>query len=1478
MALNTKNLIFFDKEGNRITTRLVEDTSGQKYHKFHLHFNSVSKKLFETEQLFIFEEVLKQYNPNETKHLIEPSSRFQTKLVQFCTRIFEVGEPLKESTLKELFIQNDSLFVDEVDKFATDNPSYIVKNILEDGQIEYSLTNKGIELVEKYNSELEYNALLNEGLKLEYVSPRQEYLPEAGEESYLYFKWTNEEFDKNIFLYQIDYNNLVDYTSNKNSLSLTIERDKFFPTLIPFYDFDLTADNSLNPDWKNTYKNYKLVPDRGTQKLTNKTFGEYSVLNREEELNTNPIQLNFALNGDDELIARRLLEVFVVTKTINKNSTSDSDKFIFNLTKLAEILFEGEVIGEDQRYKTLLTNFNRLLNESETYVYKETDVDEDYTDFKILNEKRKELIISGNEIYDYLGSYKAFVNAIKHFGYSDIKLREYFYDVTLSKPEKKKVYYNAIDIPLDLKNTQGFTEPDINNPYSEFLFGKLQKSFTNKFKKTARFGLTYNINEFSGNYDSNGFPIVQDTSTFTFEEVIIKLYGLKKVLEDNFLSHNARIIDITGEGIYFGKFKVDTYTESTSILSTEKKINPKFDCNPKKGTLKSIDKLLAFYKQKEGITSSITWDTNISNIQDLRPYDFMDDFIADFEFDETITYEKIKSYYPTYKELRSSIVEQLYKNRKYKPKNSKMFGFITELFLLDFDPLLEELDIPFDYLYNKPPSGDLIYKDSKKNDIQKYRRSIIENPDFDPTDFNETDPEYLKEPYVGTFAKTPMFQMDKLILLQGYDVIWKVEHESKKWYYEVSGRVLDKSKVLLFLPLMGKYNVTCIVRDNTGFPRMTQKKLEIEVLDELSQITAIGSFVETNTLGALEDVELSDIDDITFDVNGYCPIVTTIDDMKYIDFENFNYSNYKNQNFIQRYIRESEIIGIDDKNNRITLKGTEFLTNFIRFFKHRTNNTILIHNDESNVLLKEGLRINEVKINTIKLEGLQDLKIGEKLHVHKYLKTSNFRIGNDSTITLDNLEHTYFDLFQIGDTINLKQNYKSLGSNVKYDYYDQTYLIIDIEKDYINNIIKLTIEDDGSLLYVPTFEEVQKNSEFKFIKYRWNELEIKSDDYLFRIKDVIKNNDNTTTCVVHNPYYEIQELESKNLADYRVDYGVYSGEYFYKLSPKDFYLDENKENVIIQIDDEIENITTTFKVLYSDFDIKQALQLGKTNNLRLENLEEFTIDQLQNQTLDTLNFNQTPNLGFKILNFVDKGKIWFNDYEFVIDLGLPDVNNLIPGVDLNAYYQNWKWIRLTELLNSNKNEVVSKFRYYNVDNKYIQAISKFNDPEALISLRYSDSVFGQSDSYPKSSFIDNKWIFFDGPNNPQQSNYLAVDYGELGEFKNETNDPENLVPYIPTLTSTWTINNSFVKYKSFQAPVGTPIFFVYNDKKRNIEEWEWEIWKEDTDKLIYRSDKNFICWIFKDPGKYSIILKFKDESDSIRLIKKLSFFEITKEK
>ena len=55
-----------------------------------------------------------------------------------------------------------------------------------------------------------------------------------------------------------------------------------------------------------------------------------------------------------------------------------------------------------------------------------SDIEDNAIDYTLFNRKRKEMLTTFREIYDYIGSYKSLINAINYFGYNDLQLYEYY--------------------------------------------------------------------------------------------------------------------------------------------------------------------------------------------------------------------------------------------------------------------------------------------------------------------------------------------------------------------------------------------------------------------------------------------------------------------------------------------------------------------------------------------------------------------------------------------------------------------------------------------------------------------------------------------------------------------------------------------------------------------------------------------------------------------------------------------------------------------------------------------------------------------------------------------------------------------------------------------------------------------------------------------------------------------------------------------
>ena len=245
-----------------------------------------------------------------------------------------------------------------------------------------------------------------------------------------------------------------------------------------------------------------------------------------DKIRSEALQINLAIRSEVENTFKRTLLI--------KDDCTDK--------VIARILVWGETLGEDERLRVMTQNMGYNILESDSSVFRDTNIKELLPNFAEVNIKRKEIMLEGSNIYPWIGSYKALVNAIKFFGYDTLKVREFWKNVDANSPQfGKYIQSNNIDVfdPTVQLNDKKITLPN------------------KKFRKTSLFSLIYRINNIEPDkFDSEDLPITTENYDFTIEEILIKLFGLKKKLENEFLPLNAHIKDITGEADFFGLLEV----------------------------------------------------------------------------------------------------------------------------------------------------------------------------------------------------------------------------------------------------------------------------------------------------------------------------------------------------------------------------------------------------------------------------------------------------------------------------------------------------------------------------------------------------------------------------------------------------------------------------------------------------------------------------------------------------------------------------------------------------------------------------------------------------------------------------------------------------------------------------------------------------------------------------------------------------------
>ena len=156
----------------------------------------------------------------------------------------------------------------------------------------------------------------------------------------------------------------------------------------------------------------------------------------------------------------------------------------------------------------------------------------------------------------YIGTYKGLINAIKWLGYEDIQVKEWFKNVKDGKNLSLTVPYDAADRTKSLL----YFSPDERR----------------NLKKLNQLSLVYCLTRETGQIDEWGNPIVEECYNYNINEIFVKLYALKQWLERWIIGVNARITDITGEGVYFERFRNVVYGTNTIGSETifEQSISP----------------------------------------------------------------------------------------------------------------------------------------------------------------------------------------------------------------------------------------------------------------------------------------------------------------------------------------------------------------------------------------------------------------------------------------------------------------------------------------------------------------------------------------------------------------------------------------------------------------------------------------------------------------------------------------------------------------------------------------------------------------------------------------------------------------------------------------------------------------------------------------------------------------------------------------
>jgi hypothetical protein len=340
-----------------------------------------------------------------------------------------------------------------------------------------------------------------------------------------------------------------------------------------------------------------------------------------------PLQINIAFNPTVEIKYERTLSIYIVTNQVE--------------TKFAEIGFYGEGVEEDERFKIWAQNFGIKFLKEDANILKDYDIKEAVPDWQKVNQARKELLVSKEHVYPYIGTYKGLSNFINLLGYKDVlKVKEYWRNTNNISSGNNQ--YRLVDISdyLDDGIIDSLEVGDVNN--------------NRVFKKTEFLALVYQFTRETSDFDDDGVPIVEETTQFTVNEIFYKLNGLSEKLKAEIIPVNVKIKDVIGEFIYFQKITLSLWTDDTRIfdvpLNQEMKVNSFPQPKTTEITIRTVDPL---FRAKE--FDGLDFGLDRLNFGTVDPYEFNQKYTQEQNL-QLIEY--VESYYTSVKNQRAKNVGQ----------------------------------------------------------------------------------------------------------------------------------------------------------------------------------------------------------------------------------------------------------------------------------------------------------------------------------------------------------------------------------------------------------------------------------------------------------------------------------------------------------------------------------------------------------------------------------------------------------------------------------------------------------------------------------------------------------------------------------------------------------------------------------------------------------------------------------------------------
>ena len=1023
------------------------------------------------------------------------------------------------------------------------------------------------------------------------------------------------------------------------------------------------------------------------------------------------------------------IKVSYVDSPVGSTNYNNYELVWTNSLLLADLDLYGETEGEDERLRLVLSNFGRKVDKEKEFVFRDSDIDEDLPDYELINKKRKELLLEGDNIYPYLGSYKALINIINFFGYYDLRIKEYFLNVDTTSNNYGK--YMHLLVPKNSSQREQVRDAWRIVPSSIY-------------KKTSLFGLFYDLNTTTSNVDEYGIPEVVDAFQFSPEEVLAKLFALKELLKKEYLPLNARIYDITGEGIYFERIRLDSWADSLNHLVLDIGRRPEFEILPKEYSyITDLRRIDSFYVNKfieQGLTGCIgasasnplinsessdsiqtLYDTSLSTygfypetIYDVKgnllpPVDsswlFMPPGIIDPNFNDYAS-----RLLPLPDDLHTIAGAPILLEAKFDTTWEE--GFYTWGQLSILGPTGSPLNINMwtwdsigrgeyiDMRYTVEKKGTKgFYYDSGRKSIESFMQTTKGATAFSiPAKVNvdisggsivsvniinhgygyNTPPNvFIPGPDTpGVTASISLFVNDGYVSGatwsggSGYTYEPTITVDKPATSYELANRILHA----LALPHDGEYEVGLYIYDITNsytvdFQKYVVKNKQVDFISALRRETHERDWQEFGNLKW---------DDVTGPWYYPLHIKTTWEDAK-INWNSLDFSSYSEQSLyeyplntsIYEIDRYSNIVVLSDNitgklPNSLTLKQGEYL-----FFTRNSSDTI-----------KENYKIPTGTISSLfSLSG----EYYTQTTVPVIIESGEVRVSGN-----------------IGDNYLLVYSSLSTFNGDVYNYVNVNDRIVVQNKIYtVSLVTKMTVSEPGRI-YI---NEVLQDDYYLENALNIGSTTIKSiplvvNSHINRYSRIFITESCSFANIDHNTiyydYYDVIDSVSNNIIlsgnietlilkntgkDLYMNWGVFSGTY--ALEILNFSVVNGKTKISLKDPNkELYYIDGNFDVNLSLYDVDYAESRIGIESLKFENADEFTWNENPALTWFGLEWHSETHCGFTIPFVSPGGNITVDEEPTFVFSGNKNINNTKDGLNIAC-----------EELNNSKNPGISKYSY-----------------------------------------------------------------------------------------------------------------------------------------------------------------------------------------